>query len=351
MPQQKTCMTLAFIDVPNIIDVRESLGEEGAKKFLAKSNKSLESVRKTHGGLLVRSVGSTMLLAFDRVGDAVRACCEIQSLSDVWEDGDPAPVFRIGIHCGEVIRTNGNLVGDAVSTSARLVTNAKPAQILCSCAVADSVPASLRMQLMELEVDAVTLNRFNGGLYEVIWRADREPADPASAVSSRRNQPIQLDIDTVKTHTAPLAVNGEERKKIKLTHMHRKTVDEESGAEVERLTQCARKEDTARLCLVWDRHVVVVDSRKPAVTMGRAAANDIALELETASRQHAHVEWRNGTFYLVDHSWNGTYLYDEGGFETVVHNDEVCLQGGGIICPGCPGNAPEVVAIRFISAG
>jgi hypothetical protein len=133
--------------------------------------------------------------------------------------------------------------------------------------------------------------------------------------------------------------------------MHRKDADEASCSQVATQQAVAHKEDTARLCLVWERHVVVVDGRKTAVTMGRSASNDITLDVETASRQHAHVEWRDGEFYLVDHSWNGTYLYDEDGFESVVHNDEAKLEGGGVICPGCPGNDPAVVAIRFIEAG
>jgi hypothetical protein len=329
MPEETKFLTLAFVDVPNIVEVRETHGESGAREFLKKSTESLNAIRRDHGGALIRSVGSTMLLAFDRIEDAVRATCEIQAVTELWDNGGPAPIFRIGVHCGEVIMRNGSAVGDAVSTSARLVTNAKPGQSLCSAVIAEQAPASLRGLLAPLDVDETTIQRFNGPLYEIIWRADGESAGGIPAEGAPEPRPVKkLDVDTIKTQTAPLSIGDQAaRRKIKLTKMQRKGVAEDpaSGAAIAEQAAIARAEDTARLCLVWDRHVVVVDARRPAVTIGRADANDITVSMDTASRQHAHVEWRNGEYYLVDHSWNGTYLYDEEGVETLVHNDEVKL--------------------------
>ena len=46
-----------------------------------------------------------------------------------------------------------------------------------------------------------------------------------------------------------------------------------------------------------------------AVTIGRAAGNDVVLEDESVSRHHARLEWQEGVLYITDQgSTNGTQL-------------------------------------------
>ena len=105
-----------------------------------------------------------------------------------------------------------------------------------------------------------------------------------------------------------------------------------------------------RLCLIIHQKVILVDSGRPKISMGRDESNDVIIGVGTSSRRHAEVVLKDGAFYLIDHSWNGTYLYDENGHETLVHNDELVLTRGGVICPGCPGDVDGVEAIRFVLA-
>ncbi|MBT3376903.1 MAG: FHA domain-containing protein [Lentisphaerae bacterium] len=105
-----------------------------------------------------------------------------------------------------------------------------------------------------------------------------------------------------------------------------------------------------RLCLIIHQKVILVDAGRPNVSMGRDESNDVIIGVHTASRRHAEVALRDGAFYLIDHSWNGTYVYDEVGYETLVHNSEVQITRSGVICPGCPGDVDGVEAIRFVLA-
>ena len=91
----------------------------------------------------------------------------------------------------------------------------------------------------------------------------------------------------------------------------------------------------------------ILDSSKPRLSLGREDGNDIVLHVETASRQHGEVQLRDGWFYYVDHSWNGTFIYDEDGTEHLVHHGEYRLRESGFICPGCPGDAEEVMPLRY----
>lgn len=56
-----------------------------------------------------------------------------------------------------------------------------------------------------------------------------------------------------------------------------------------------------------DDHVIPLD--KPFVTLGRSVENDIILESDDVSRQHAHIKLRQGRYVLTDlNSANGTYV-------------------------------------------
>jgi pSer/pThr/pTyr-binding forkhead associated (FHA) protein len=81
--------------------------------------------------------------------------------------------------------------------------------------------------------------------------------------------------------------------------------------------------------------------------MGREESNDIVLRVSTASRRHAEIRYRNGAFYLIDRSANGTFVYDETGRELYVEEAECKLGSSGAICPGCPQGQAECEALLF----
>jgi hypothetical protein len=141
---------------------------------------------------------------------------------------------------------------------------------------------------------------------------------------------------TLSRHETPTG-----SRRIQLTRKHRK----QPPGEAQGLPGAG-----CRLCLSHGSEIHVVDRNRPTVSLGRETGNDIVVDCATASRRHAHVEWRPDGFYLIDHSWNGTFVYDADGQETRVHNAERRLQDSGLLCPGCPGAHPEADALRFIEA-
>lgn len=103
----------------------------------------------------------------------------------------------------------------------------------------------------------------------------------------------------------------------------------------------------AELCLIWQGRVIVVSAEKPMLKFGRQEDSDLVLTGDTASRLHGYIEFRSGEFYIVDHSWNGSFVYDEGGTEHFIKNDELLLGQTGALLPGCPEEGVECESILF----
>ena len=333
MPEETHFLTLVFLDIPTALQVRDLQGDDEASRFLADVTARLERIRHQHGGAEVRTVGSTMLSRFAEASAALRAACDMRTVMNTSRVVGVFPQLRIGIHSGEVTVRGRSFYGEAVSRSARLVTLCAPGQILASAVVHELLSEADRLTLRPVDAPTEWVAAF-GELYEAIPEGERVENVPEPSVLA---QARRTNTRTFEGH------QGTGSRRIQLTQMHRKKVDEEPPPE-----DAVSPVRGGRLCLLRGHAIFIIDSRTPAVSLGREPGNDVVVDVGTASRRHAHVEWRDSGFFLVDHSWNGTYVYDDNGAETLVHNAEFRLRGGGLICPGCPGSHGEADAIRFV---
>ncbi|WP_262268423.1 adenylate/guanylate cyclase domain-containing protein [Microvirga yunnanensis] len=87
-----------------------------------------------HHGRIVKTMGDGFLAEFGSAIQAVGFAVEVQRRCK--EMGSPL-CFRIGIHAGDVIWTNGDVFGDGVNIAARLQEVAEPGGILVSRHVRD----------------------------------------------------------------------------------------------------------------------------------------------------------------------------------------------------------------------
>ena len=87
----------------------------------------------------------------------------------------------------------------------------------------------------------------------------------------------------------------------------------------------------AAFCLRYGDRVWRLDERRPAISVGRDAANDVEVRDRRASRRHATIEKRGDHVYLVDHSSNGSYVTNKGQNEVFVRASEFLLHGSGVI--------------------
>ena len=99
--------------------------------------------------------------------------------------------------------------------------------------------------------------------------------------------------------------------------------------------------------------VVLNDTRKrvdrwhPLLSIGRDAASDVAVLDQFASRRHCSIRLVRSSFYLVDHSVNGTYVTFASGDEIHLLRGEIVLEGNGEIRLGRSRVDAAASAIHF----
>ena len=87
-----------------------------------------------HGGDVVKMLGDGSMLALGSARAAVRAAIEIQQAFH-----EEAFAVRIGIHTGEVVRTEDDLLGITVNKAARIAATADGGSVMVSSTVRDLV--------------------------------------------------------------------------------------------------------------------------------------------------------------------------------------------------------------------
>lgn len=96
-----------------------------------------------HGGLLVKTTGDSLLVAFACAVDAVEAGLAVQGELDRLEHGLG---LRIGIDLGDVVADGDEVLGDDVNIVARLEALAKPGDIYVSASTHEH--AAYKMDLV-----------------------------------------------------------------------------------------------------------------------------------------------------------------------------------------------------------
>jgi adenylate cyclase len=129
-------MTLVFTDIVDSTALAERIGDDEWVAVVGKHEADIRRTTAKHGGTTVKMLGDGSMLAFSSARAAVRAALEIH-------DGTEGAEFsvRIGIHSGEVVRREGDLLGLTVNKAARVASVAAPGQILASAVVAELLGA------------------------------------------------------------------------------------------------------------------------------------------------------------------------------------------------------------------
>lgn len=89
---------------------------------------------------------------------------------------------------------------------------------------------------------------------------------------------------------------------------------------------------------------------KVTLRLGKEADNDLVVNHDATSRQHASIEFRNNDFFVVDGSTNGTYVQTEDQVVTHVHRNTLRLWGCGWISLGTPVNDGQPIYFRQAGA-
>jgi class 3 adenylate cyclase len=110
--------------------------EEGTLLKLLRHNELVRVQLARHGGREIKTMGDAFLVTFPGAVEAVRAALEIQreieSYNRLHQAEAERIVIRIGIHTGEVLTLDGDVLGNGVNIAARLEPLAEPGGICIS---------------------------------------------------------------------------------------------------------------------------------------------------------------------------------------------------------------------------
>jgi class 3 adenylate cyclase len=140
-------VTVMFTDIANSTSLTEALGDEEWSRFLALHRTTLRAAFHDRHGSEVGSQGDGLLARFSSPADAVLCAVDIQrKMDELRESGGLVPRLRIGIHAGEAVEGEGDIVGRVVNLAARVTAEAAPGEILVTEPVADEMSGRIELQ-------------------------------------------------------------------------------------------------------------------------------------------------------------------------------------------------------------
>ena len=183
-PERKW-VTVMFTDIANSTGLTEDLGDDEWSRVLSAHRELVRNLFVGHGGEVVGTQGDGCLGRFPTPAEAVLCAVEVQKeLAQTRLDTNFPMQVRIGIHAGEAVQDDGDLIGRVVNVAARVTAETKPGEILVTEPVADYLGGQLRFEDRGLkELRGLTQPRH---LLAVRWDEDAgvTPPDPPAPGST-----------------------------------------------------------------------------------------------------------------------------------------------------------------------
>ena len=132
-PQRKLA-AIMFTDIV-AYSVITHKDESLALQILEEHNQLLRPIFQKHDGKEIKTIGDSFLVEFTSVLNAVRCAIEIQDSMvghNAAVNQEHRLQLRIGIHLGDVVYQDNDLLGDGVNIASRLQTRADPGGICVS---------------------------------------------------------------------------------------------------------------------------------------------------------------------------------------------------------------------------
>jgi class 3 adenylate cyclase len=151
-PSQRTLAAIVFTDVVSF-SARMHTDEVGTLKLLQRDFAEMRRLCTEHEGEVLKTTGDGLLLTFTSAVQAVACALAMQrQFAQEAKDsaGGTALQHRIGIHLGDVLVQDKDVMGDGVNIASRIQSEAEPGGICISQTVYDVVKNKLQMQVVSL---------------------------------------------------------------------------------------------------------------------------------------------------------------------------------------------------------
>ncbi|HVT34767.1 MAG TPA: adenylate/guanylate cyclase domain-containing protein [Nevskiaceae bacterium] len=279
-------LVILFADLTGSTSLYEKLGDAAAKDAVQGCLQRLSALIAGQRGRVIKSLGDGVLAAFARADDAAALACRVQQESQQHQGPCAGFSFRIGFHLGAVIDDGGDIFGDAVNTSSRLTTSARPGQILTTQATVLKLSPGWAVKTRAFDFEKLKGKAQPVAMFELIWENTGDVTDLQS-----------------RLHKAGM---GSSARSYSVLLLH-------AGGRSVSFTPTS-----------------------PPLTIGRSAMCGLVVPASHASREHARCEYSRGKFVFTDQSANGSYVLADGQHEVFLRRESIPLTGRGLIGLGAP---------------
>jgi hypothetical protein len=276
-----------FADICGSSRMFVETGDQTAMRLVVQTLDEMSNVVRGHGGTVVRSKGDDVLSTFSDPDAAVRAA---EAMLRGQRFG---PVeIRVAINFGPTIDARDDLFGDAVNVAARLLSIARPGEVLLS--------DRLHQELSSLAQGRLTL-------------FDRK-------IVKGRDDPLEI---------YSLLVDDDDKTELRTRQF--------SVADV-------IAPEPWQVALRHGEQLISIIEGEGPVSLGRSTRCDLVVPDASVSREHAVIAVVSGRATLSDTSTLGTWIAD-GTNEILVRRETVYLMGAGWLVLGQrpSDEAPSVV--------
>jgi adenylate cyclase len=141
MESSRRLVAIMFTDIQGYTALMQQ-SEDQALTLRTKHRRVFEQATSNHKGEILQYYGDGTLSVFDSAVDAVKCGIDIQrAMLD-----EPVVPLRIGIHSGDIILTENDIIGDGVNVASRVESLGVPGSILVSDKVYDEIKNSSAIQ-------------------------------------------------------------------------------------------------------------------------------------------------------------------------------------------------------------
>ena len=150
-----TSRRLAAILAADVVGYSRLMGEDeaGTATLVRERREACEPLVAAHGGRVFKTMGDGIFIEFPSVVSAVECALAIQDMMAAHNEGLPSDrrlVYRIGVHLGDVLVEDEDLLGDGVNIAARLEAAAEPGGVAVSASAHDHVRGRIEADFVDL---------------------------------------------------------------------------------------------------------------------------------------------------------------------------------------------------------
>lgn len=282
--------TVVFADLTDSTAFFEALGNEKATAAVTRLTQWIGEVCEAHHGRVVKKLGDGVLAVFTQAVDATDAVVQMQRGHRLRLEKWPTTIrmqIKAGVAHGDVVVVDGDCYGDAVNVAARLSDLSGANQIWVTESVVSEVDDAHGLRFRTLGPVMLRGKTEPVALYKVEWEDDVASDFLTQQAVLSRTEP-----------GSPL-----------ISHIQLEHLD----------------------------FLLSFGAAEMPIHLGRVDHAELIVNDPRVSRLHARIEWRNGSFLLVDLSSFGTWVRFAGSHSDIaLRRDECQLHGTGEIALGVP---------------